>query len=344
MKHISLGIIAIAFCTELFCQIPALKNHSGKLLTPIEQIQTIEDVDSFLNKYTDSLYNIKILPVKPTSAFRIRLKEIQDYFIDSLEISPFLKEDFDKDGRTDLLINTIWRLRPSGFIILDKGNGRYVLKTFIDNQGNRMNMAFIKPGTIDGKQCINYFLVDLNRLFDSIPFMEVNDTFKTGFVSEQNLVYKFDEFIEYNRKPSPFSFQKIDYQRGGIFEEFYIHYSLQVNNDRKIYLRVEGENKNWKDFKTFGTYSCVLNPKEFRNLRGLIGYINLNSLKNKYDMERADIPWASIHLIDEKLKTVRILDRGLSGTFGLQALHRYFEKLYKSLNWKQENEPVNWFD
>ena len=341
MKHISLGIIAIAFCTKLFCQISASKNHSGKLLTPIEQIQTIEDVDSFLIKYTDSLYNIKILPVKPTSAFRIRLKEIQDYFIDSLKISPFLKEDFDKDGRTDLLINTIWRLRPSGFIILDKGHGRYLLKTFIDNQGNRMNMAFIKPGKIDGKQCINYFLVDLNRLFDGIPFMEVNETFKTGFVSEQNLVYKFDEFIEFNRRPSSLSFQKIDYQRGGIFEE-YIHYSLQIQNDRKVYLRVEGENKYLNDSKTIGTYNSKLSRKEISILKKLMGYINLSGLKNKYDVKQADVPWAVIRLTGKKFETLRIMDRGLSGTFGLEVLHQYFDKLYRSLNWEQENEPVSW--
>ena len=344
MRSVSLGVIAAIFWTGVFCQTSPHKSYPDQQqLTLIEQIQTLEDVDSFLSKYVDSFYDIKMIPVIPTSAFRIKLKGIQDYFVDSLGISSYLKEDFDKDGRTDLLINAIWRLRPSGFVILDKGNGVYELKTFIDNQRNRMNMVFIKPGSIEGNPCINYFLMDMNRLVDSLLLKDLKDEYITGFLSEKNLVYTFNEFIEYNRKPSPLSFQKIDYQRGGIFED-YIHYSLQIHNDRKIYLRVEGENKYWKDAKTFGTYSCVLTPKEFKKLKELTGYINLSGLKNKYDVERADVPWVDIKLSREKYKTVLILDRGLSGTFGLQALHQYFEKLYKSLNWKQENEPIIWLN
>lgn len=263
--------------------------------------------------------------------------------MDSLEISSFLKEDLDKDGNTDLMINTIWRLNPAGFVILNKGNGKYKLKTFINASGNRMNMVFIKPGKVGDMSCLNYFLVDLNRLLDSIPFNEVKEQYKTGFLSEKNLVYKFEEFIEYNRKPSPFSFQLIEYQRGGIFEE-YTHYSLKIHNDRKIYLRVEGENKYLNDLKTFGTYRTKLSRKEFKKLRNLTGYINLSGLDNKYDINRADIPWAEIKLTGKDFKNFRILDRGLDGTFGLKALYQYFDNLYKALDWKRENNLQIWSD
>lgn len=333
----------VIVCTGVFCQSPSSKNNRNQLLTPIEQINSLQDVDSFLNKYIGSPYNINAIPKEPTSSFRIRIKEIQDYFKDSLEISSFLKEDLDKDGNTDLLINTIWRLNPTGFVILNKGNGEYKLKTFINASGNRMNMVFIKPGKVDGMSCLNYFLVDLNRLFDSIPFNEVNEQYKTGFLSEKHLVYKFGQFIEYNRKPSPFSFQIMDYKRGGFFPT-YTKYRLKIYKNRNIYLQVFDENKNLNDPKTIGTYSSKLSVKEFKKLRKLASYINLSGLDNKYDINRADIPWAEIKLTGKDFKNFRILDRGLDGTYGLKALYQYFDSLYKLLNWEPENDLQVWSD
>lgn len=325
MKKLASSLLLCICFSVAWCQ----KFHKSNL---IDEIRTPADVDSFLKVHVSSLYPITCKqPVK----FLPKLEDVYHYFYDSLGIVPFAKYDFDKDGRMDILINGLWRSRAAAMVILDKENGRFESHPFVIRNSRGLNMPFVKWDSSGSVSMLDYYEVQVDTLMNRINLRKLMDEYKTGYLKRVRCVYKFGNFIEENPHPAPLHLSVIDFEKGGIFREYYNHYHIRIFKNRKAFLAVGTGNEKLSGPQEYGTYESRLSRKQYKTLQRLAAYINLGKLKNMYDVDAADAAWAVLKIKFTKNESKKIFDRALEGTFGLKVLYRFFDQLYKDLNWKK---------
>lgn len=261
-------------------------------LTKIDSLNSLTDVENFIKLYDTSL-----------TKQNYRLEMLKD---STQLIQPYCKGDFDNNGYTDLFVA-----------------GKYYY-------GRMYAYAFMNYGN----DSINYFRLDESGI-DVIPkvirknnqdFLVIKRGAKSDF-SIDTLIYKYDNFINYNRNPKKYKIEKIAFNGFDIRGE----YDIIIDKNRDTSFKLS---KGIYDTLYYYKADRKILPKEYNELIELLNYMDFPSLDKTYH-ERS-----STHIICELTitynngKTKFILDFGMENNYSLKALYSKMEDLKNTVQLK----------
>jgi hypothetical protein len=235
---------------------------------------------------------------------------------DSLKItSAWIKADFDNNGLTDLLV--IGKFSDHEILcILDFGQGKYDAKWL--TKGEFEQCTFPKLRSSGDTILVDYFcFVQYDwRVQKRMPKVEL-----------KTLIYKFDDFVEFNQSPKKVDIKKIQLSTTSCFGTC-PEFDLMINNDRSAEFNAIAYNKKNGKFKT------VVNEKDYQNLIDLLNYIDFQNLKDSYSVSWSDAQTCVLAVSYNNGRKKVIKDYGRLGTFGLSRLYAMLFALRDSQEWR----------
>jgi hypothetical protein len=280
------------------CCINACKNAGPRALSgtqnAVDSLKSYKDVNAFLSKHLEDT-----------------TKYLSDNAVDSGRFSEnrFFKLDFNRDGRTDLLINS----QQGVIAVIDKGTHEYYTRFFYnrwDRENNVSDTASI------GK---NHLLI--LRSIDKWKELNGLDSIRVD-----TLWFASGDFIEYNPGSTNIQLQQIKFRTGPCFGSCPV-FELTIDADRNMMYKAG-------DFeKKEGQFKGILDQETYNKLADLVGNIGLERLKDHYAVKVTDQPSVLLEIKYNNGKTKIITDYGEEGTYGLQALYHFLFRLRENQSW-----------
>ena len=153
-------------------------------------------------------------------------------------------------------------------------------------------------------------------------------------LQQKDLIFKFGDFIEFNKSPKTYKIEKIEYTTGMCFGTCPA-FSIEINKDRKGTFKAEYYNTKTKNSKEVnGTFKTDINEKSYSEIIGLLNYIDFPNLKDDYSVSWTDDQTCNLTITYNNGQKKKIKDYGLIGTYGLDRLYQLFFELRFNQNWK----------
>ena len=244
---------------------------------------------------------------------------------DSLNIQPFSKLDFDKNGLTDLL--------AIGTFPLQIIAGDSIIKDYEFH-----NLVVMDYGK-DSFQIIN-----LTRGYSRgfvVPKI-INDSIIT--LNQKALIFKFGDFIEFNPHPKTYQIEKIEYQTTPCFGTCPV-FLIEINKDKTGLFKASKYNSETKIYpfeipgraapkEIKGVFRTVVREDSYSNIIELLNYIDFPNLKDNYSVDWTDDQSCTLTITYNNGQKKKITDYGLLGTYGLDRLYQLFFELRFNQKWK----------
>ncbi len=264
----------------------------------IDQLKTVAEVQKFLMTKVNKKWNEESIIAYAGSEE------------DTFGKGKFFKLDLNNDSLTDIVIDGRYLLA-----VVDSGNGRYGI--FPIDRG-----AFTSN---------KYTLTNIINK-DRIPLLVVRSynefTFATNDIADTDtLVFKFGNFIEYNRNPDNLKIDRIKFSAMGCYGSCPV-FELSIDRNRKG--SYNAKKYNSKD----GNFHAVIAEVEYNRLVATINYIRLPKLNDNYRVNWTDDRTVKIEITYNNGKVKSISDYGAIGTFGLQNLYAQFHSLRNTQKWR----------
>lgn len=217
--------------------------------------------------------------------------EENQWYLDSLEYSPWFVGDFNKDNISDLFITGREKKDQTHYVVFGKDElddvaafellqllpprklGDLVIP-FVEETKQRLYIVFkqfkTKTTTIvrDGQE------VRLPKTY--------KDYYKMGLMKKDTLVYQFGNFIEYNASPDPRAIKFIQMhmfcQFGGCPD-----FRMKVSSDGQMLLH---NIKNTDE--EVGKYSSICEPETLDQILAMANYLPLSKKLEKFGEDSAD--------------------------------------------------------
>lgn len=239
------------------------------------------------------------------------------------KVKSWERVDLNHDKLTDLIV-TVKDNNTSLYIfaIVDKGKGGLKCFELSNDRGDYCQL--VKPITVNGKQMLAYYSKRYRMVNQKL---ELNETEQID-----TLIYLFDGFVEYNRKPANYGIESIAIK---------VTDSIRVTNRGTVSYN-PGLGRLFHDTvemnraidSSHNTYLSNIPLIKLNNIKALINYINIKKKKTSYSVLWTDDAEANlvIKFTDGTKKEIR--DYGMIGSFGLTRLYLTLLDLKESLNWK----------
>jgi len=275
-------------------------SQNKKIVNKIDSLNFTEDIQKFISNENNKInYHLKIED-------KINYDFYCNVISDSLKTNQIWgKGDFDKNGLTDLLVTGNTSDGPQTIYILDKGD--------------HFESKSLSMGTL--YEACSFSSVKN----DKIEYLSVKILNKFGYLSKltkENLVYKYNAFIEENTNPKTHNILDIKYENTGS------HWSrnplkIEVISNRDV-IWTTGNSEN---------FQSKISEKEFKQIVELLNYIDFENLNDEYEVGYSDSSTNYLTITYDNLKVKKIRDYGGMGTRGLRKLYDILLDL-KNLNIK----------
>lgn len=275
---------------------------NSTLTNEIDNLETNQDVEKFLVEKVDRDW-------ENGAVFEPQEKEDTSAF----GKGKFFKLDLDNNGLTDLVINGKYL-----FAITDGGKGKYQ-SSCIDRGTFLLKRYTLRNIVYEGKTPLlvigGYNGINLQRD-------------KEKEVETDTLVFKFDDFYEYNSNPKPLPVREIRFSTSQCFGTCPV-FELTIKPDGAAeYHAIQYCGKR-------GSFKTVLDTVILHKLLETIDYIEWASLKDEYSVNWTDDQTATLEIIFSNGQTKKISDYGMIGTFGLQHLYEQLFAIRKTQKWRR---------
>ena len=298
----------------------------SKKISKIDNLKTENEVENFIKSFDKKGYEDFTI----SNIQEIKSRYGEDYsfckkIADSLNITKsFYKADFDQNGLTDILvIGNYYNFNI--FVVMDFGKGR--LKLYRLTRRSFQDCVVPEISKIGDKTVINYH-------YKSEP--NWRDKEQKSEIRNKELVYKFGDFIEYNRNPKEYNIEKIEYQTTmcyGICPEF----SITIDKNKKGFFHAKTYNRNGRNGKEIkGKFTTTIKEKDYKTIIELLNYIDFPKLKDNYAVNWTDDQSCTLKITYDNGKVKEIEDYGLIGTFGLNRLYNLMFELRFNQEWKKK--------
>jgi Domain of unknown function (DUF6438) len=275
----------------------------------IEYATTLSDVNSIIYKTIHHFRN------KVTDSITFESKDCKKLF-DSLQIKTWVKRDFDNNGYTDLFAISN---NNRAFCILDSGENRFYLKGLTILNHNCQVFSASEQNNL-----INFYQISWVPTNQNPPYITEHYTLK-----KEQLIYKFNGFLEYNESPKDYGIQSIEYDRKGCYGRC-PSFKLNIYADKSI----RYEPKFYTKAKS-GIYFGKMDDKTYQTLIDCLNYINFPFLENEYALGWLDTPESILKITYNNGKTKAITDHALIGTFGLIHFNQMLLDFTENHNWEK---------
>lgn len=277
------------------------------LANDIDKLQTTDDVENFLVK-----------KVNPKWKDEIFFESTESQDTSAYAKGKFIKIDLDNNGLTDLIINGKYF-----FAVTDNGNGKYE-SHFIDRGAFMLDKYTLKNIAYKGKTPILII-----GSYNEYNFERKKD------IKTDTLVFKFDDFYEYNATPDNFKIEEISFSTSHCFGTCPV-FKLTIKANGKVkYEAIEYNEKK-------GKYKTNLDTDTLNKILQTINYLNFTSLKDEYSVNWTDDQTSTLKIKFSNGQTKKISDYGMIGTFGLEHLYDQLFALRKTQKWEKQKQLLTW--
>lgn len=264
----------------------------------IDRLKTVEDVNTFLknkskNKKIDYFGETKW----DTSGQVINEK--------------FLKIDLNDDGLTDLIVNGTYL-----FVVLDMSNNDFSFH-FIDSGAFLLRKYLLARIDSSGNQPMM-----IVKSYDEEAKYEkkaVKPTYDT-------LLIKYDGLTEYHRYSDSLGISKLSFSTTMCFGTCPVFELVILADGTAQYNAIKYNPEQ-------GNFEGKIDSKLLAKLFGLVEYLNLRDLRDRYQVNWTDDQTCNLKVEYKNGVTKSIQDYGLVGTFGLQRLYNMLFALRASQTW-----------
>lgn len=303
---------------KLFLLLLSIIVFGQKKLTKIDSIQTEKDAEIFIRSFGENYQKFKIRKVADYNA-TYEAPGFCKKTANLLKINKaFYKADFDHNGLTDIMIIGTYYDNFYIFIAMDNGGNNFELKYLT----TKYEETCLFPKIIDNNIIRYYYKWYPNRLTGGKSKLKYKD-----------LVFKYNDFIEYNKDPQSHHIEKIEYNTTSCYGSCPV-FSITVDNNRYSVLNAKQSNRNPNDStELLGEYKAEIDNKSYSDIINLLNYIDFQNLNDEYAVNWTDDQTSYITITYDQGKTKTIRDYGLIGTHGLDKLYDLLFKLRFNQKW-----------
>jgi hypothetical protein len=234
------------------------------------------------------------------------------YYNNGLQ-NKFSKVDLDGNGKIDLLIQA----NKFIFAIFDKGNNKYI--TLPVSKKKYLDSEIVKIISTDKLPIIEVKINKINLSKSNTPIFE-------------KIIFREDNFIEYNQNPQNYEIEKIEsYLVNYFVGEFY---QITILSNKKIHL-VKSTNTLRNESNS------TMDEEKYEYLVNLLNYIDFPNLENKYRANSTDQSTVYLKITYKNGKEKNISDYGMVGTLGLPKVYKILYDLFKNKKWVETYNKNN---
>ncbi|MGE8556309.1 MAG: DUF6438 domain-containing protein [Chryseobacterium jejuense] len=296
-------LIIISFLSSV-----CILSQNHKKTNKIDSLQTVEDIQKFIEE--------KNIDYTITVSDKLQYSDQCKSTGDSLNFRPWIKEDFDQNGLTDLLLTGNTKDGPKTICILDMGNEFNTKKITRGSLYEPCAFVTTKEGKIEYK---SEKILSRNGYFSNL---------QTDY-----LMYKFGEFIEENRNPKRHNILEIEFDASPCYGKC-ASFTLKILSNRDVeWLAKRDNHVNFHDYS--GAYKAKISQEQYKELTEILNYIDFENLDENYSVGHTDSATGTLKVTYDNLKTKNISDYGMMGTRGLQKLYKILFDLRGSAEWKK---------
>ncbi len=280
-----------------------------------------KEVSIFVKKEFNSLKNFELGIKCP--------EEENQWYLDSMDYSPWYVGDFNQDKLPDLFFTGQEKKVQTHYLILgideyDELATYSLIPVFpYKNKGNLV-IPFIEETRKEPLIIFRHFKTDVRTEIRNGQEVRVprtyQDHFKLGLIKKDTLVYKFGGIIEYNVKPKP---KEIRYIQFHAFCQYGVcpDYKLKIDSARNMILyNIKGTTEE------SGMYTSFCDQKLFNDMFDLCNYLKIDRINQTYGNESADHVYTIIiQYQDDTYATWYDYESGAS-----LAISRLYELLYNA--------------
>jgi hypothetical protein len=292
-----------------------LLSSAVSLANSIDSLKTDGEVERFVNKVYKTVYTKSNEELIVLSTDSLLKKLACNGIARKWNIKNWEKVDFDKDGRTDLLVTVTYQNhRFDVFAIMDKGNTFALLRL---SKNIFENCELAKPAFVNNKQVLLFYSIKRDQDLLSMPQIDT-------------LVFKYGNFVELNTKPTGYKIKSINFTTSGCYGSCPIFELNIQENGRATYY---AKSYNPKP----GFFKVVISAEKLNEIFALINYLAIKGLKDNYEVNWTDDQTSHLTLKFDDGTTKEIRDYGMQGTFGLYQLYSVLSALRLDQYWINDN-------
>ena len=283
----------------------------------IDSLNSSKDVEEFAKKVYPKFTKFEWSEFKIISTEKVKEKISCKDEYDLLEMKNWEKIDITNDGLTDLILTAYWGTTLYSYAIIDKGNDNFKIYRLSKNVFD--NCELFKPIKKNG---LNYLKTYIKKQ-EQIGLMESKE-----LIIKDTLVFKFQEFVEFNKNPIKYKIKEIEFQTSGCYGScpvfnLKINYKGNAKFNGQAYIKHKGKSEK----------KIPINL--FNEIQELLEFIEVKKLKDNYSVTWTDdqTSFLTVRFNDNSVKKIR--DYGMIGTFGLMAVYSKLGKIGKETEWKK---------
>ncbi len=263
-------------------------------------------------------------------------EEENQWYLDSLEYSPWYVGDFNGDEILDLFMTGQEKKDQANYIILGKdeldeeSNFKLFPVYAPKNKGNLL-IPFIEESRKHLLIIFKHFETNVrtetrNGMDVRVP-RTYQDYYKMGLIKKDTLVYKFGGILEYNAKPTTKEIRFIQVhsfcQFGGCPD-----YRMKIDSARNMIL------SNIKNTdQDIGKYAAFCDEDMFKQIFELANYIRMNKASQKFGEESADHVFTMIITYQDD-SAVTWYDYEQGASLAISQLYELMYRVKTSASWE----------
>ncbi|GAB4161545.1 MAG: hypothetical protein Tsb0033_19190 [Winogradskyella sp.] len=325
-------IIKIIILLSLFFSCKEKNKGQIEILekTKIDSISSINEIRQFLKTADSSLINFSyVTPQSFAKGKRFMNKYLseQKQKLESLfSDSTHLKEDFDKNGYTDLIITGEYYSNSfEVMVLMNYGKEKY---SVIPLTLSHYNEFSIYPKLVYRNNLPVIELYSIPKAFESTE----------NGLSIKRLVYKYGTFVDYTETVEEYQISRIEFSANACYGTCPV-FELDINENTQSLFRAKYHNFSKKreidPNKEEGAFETIIKRDDFNEICEIINFLQVKNLNEYYRTGGMHQPSCTlkVHFSDGTQKTIE--DYGKKGTNGLHFLYEKLSDLRFNQEWNK---------